>query len=196
MQTNLHGHAAAAAALLVAAAGAAAAAQAPSGAMVEWPYVGADQGASKYSPLADIDASNVEGLGIAWTWEPNELPNQEFRTRPGSFEVMPLMIDDVVYVSTMYTRVVALDAETGDELWAFDPEAWRTGPEGGPPGGFEHRGVAAWPATANRAAPPRSGEPPGGPPAGRGRHASGSNAHSSAPVSASGATPRVDMVAT
>ena len=154
-QRNTHAVGAAAvlaAALFIAATGPRAAAQEPSDGMVEWPYVGADQGASKYSPLADIDASNVDGLEIAWTWEPNELPNQEFRTRPGSFEVMPLMIDDVVYVSTMYTRVVALDAETGDELWAFDPQAWRTGPEGGPPGGFKHRGVAVWPATANRQA--------------------------------------------
>ena len=132
-------------------AGAPAAAQEPAE-MVEWPYVGADQAASKYSQLADIDASNVDQLEVAWTWEPNELPNQEFRTRPGSFEVMPLMIDNVVYVSTMYTRVVALDAETGEQLWAFDPEAWRTGPDGGPPGGFKHRGVAVWPATANRSA--------------------------------------------
>ena len=62
------------------------------------------------------------------------------------------MIDNVVYVSTMYTRVVALDAETGEHLWAFDPEAWRTGPDGGPPGGFKHRGVAVWPATGNRTA--------------------------------------------
>ena len=119
-------------------------AQQRSGEMVEWPFVGAEQSASKYSPIADIDASNVEQLEIAWTWEPNELPNQEFRTRPGSFEAMPLMIDNVIYVSTMYTRVVALDAETGEQLWAFDPEAWRTGPDGGPPGGFKHRGVAVW----------------------------------------------------
>ena len=112
--------------------------------MVEWAYVGADQAASKYSPLADINRSNVDQLKIAWTWEPNELPNQEFGTRPGSFEVMPLMIDNVVYISTMYARVVALDAETGEELWAFDPESWRGGAEGSPPGGFKHRGVAAW----------------------------------------------------
>ena len=119
-------------------------AQQRTGDMVEWPYVGAEQSASKYSPVADIDVSNVEQLEIAWAWEPNELPNQEFRTRPGSFEAMPLMIDNVIYVSTMYTRVVALDAETGEQLWAFDPEAWRTGPDGGPPGGFKHRGIAVW----------------------------------------------------
>ena len=120
-------------------------AQDPTGEMVEWPYVGADQAASKYSPLADINTANVnDQLEIAWTWEPNELPNQEFRTRPGSFEATPLMIDNVIYISTMYTRVVALDANTGQELWAFDPEAYRTGPRGAGPGGFKHRGVAVW----------------------------------------------------
>ena len=39
---------------------------------------------------------------------------------------MPLMIDNIVYLTTMYNRVVALDAETGRELWTFDPMAYRT----------------------------------------------------------------------
>ena len=75
------------------------AAQAPPGEMVEWRYVGATQGASKYSPVDDINRANIEQLEIAWTWEPNELPNQEFNTRPGSFEATPLMIDNVIYVA-------------------------------------------------------------------------------------------------
>ena len=54
----------------------------------------------------------------------------------------PLMIDNTLYVSTMYTRVVALDAGTGTELWAFDPRAYEGGASGAPPGGFKHRGVA------------------------------------------------------
>ena len=131
------------AAVLAAAVGAPAAQENNDG-IVEWPYVGADQASSKYSPLTDINRSNVDQLEVAWTWEPNELPSQEFGVRPGRFEVMPLMIDNVVYVSTMFARVVAIDAETGDELWTFDPESWRLGPEGSPPGGFKHRGVAVW----------------------------------------------------
>ena len=47
-----------------------------------------------------------------------------FGTRPGNFQNTPLMIDDVLYVSTMYNRVVALDAETGKELWSFDPKSY------------------------------------------------------------------------
>ena len=119
-------------------------AQYRTGEMVEWRYVGAEQSHTKYSAVDDINLANVDQLEIAWTWEPGELPLEEFGTRPGSFEAMPLMIDNVVYLSTMYTRVVALDAETGRELWAFDPEAYRTGPRGAGPGGFKHRGVAVW----------------------------------------------------
>ena len=119
-------------------------AQDRSGGMVEWRYVGADQGHTKYSALDDINRTNVEQLEIAWTWEPGELPLQEFGTRPGSFQATPLMIDNVVYLSTMYTRVVALDADTGEQLWAFDPEVYRDGPRGAGPGGFKHRGVAVW----------------------------------------------------
>ncbi len=53
------------------------------------------------------------------------------------------MIDDVLYVSTPYNRVVALDARTGRELWRYDPEPFK---DGQPPNGtgFVHRGVAAW----------------------------------------------------
>ena len=53
------------------------------------------------------------------------------------------MIDNVLYLSTPYNRVVALNADTGAELWAFDPKAYE---DGQPPNGtgFVHRGVAAW----------------------------------------------------
>ena len=66
-----------------------------------------------------------------------------FGTPPGNFQNTPLMIDDVLYVSTMDNRVVALDAETGKERWSFDPKSYE---DGQPPNGtgFVHRGVAAW----------------------------------------------------
>ena len=111
-------------------------------ATIEWPYVGGDQAHTKFSPADRITAANVDRLEIVWEWEPNELPLSEYGTRPGSFEATPLMIDGVLYLSTMYTRVVALDAETGAELWAFDPRAYETGAAGASPGGYKHRGVA------------------------------------------------------
>ncbi len=112
--------------------------------MVEWPYVGSEQTHTKYSPAEDITAANVDQLEIAWEWEVGELPLPEYGTRPGSFETTPLMIDNVLYLSTMYTRVVALNAETGEELWAFDPRAYEGGSRGASAGGFKHRGVAFW----------------------------------------------------
>ena len=111
--------------------------------MIEWPSYGGDQAGTRWSPAADINRDTVGRLDQAWSWKPNEKPLPEFRTQPGSFENTPLMIDDVLYVSTPYNRVVALDAGSGRELWAYDPKAYEAGQ---PPNGtgFVHRGVAAW----------------------------------------------------
>ena len=114
------------------------------GAVTGWPYVGADQAHTKYSTAEEITAANVGELEIAWTWQPGETPLQEYGTRPGPFQATPIMVGAVLYLSTMYTRVAALDAETGTELWTFDPEAYEGGPVGAGPSGFKHRGVAYW----------------------------------------------------
>jgi quinoprotein glucose dehydrogenase len=112
--------------------------------IIEWPFVGADQSHTKYSIAADITPANVDQLEPAWQWEAKEKPMPEYGARPGTFENTPLMVDNVLYVSTSYHRVVALDAETGAELWAFDPRAY-AGP-GAPlaAGGLHHRGLAFW----------------------------------------------------
>jgi quinoprotein glucose dehydrogenase len=115
----------------------------------EWPVYGGDHGATRYSPLDDIDRANVARLQVAWTWKPAERALPEFGTQPGNFQNTPLMIEDVLYVSTPYNRVVALDARTGQELWRYDPEPFK---DGQPPNGtgFVHRGVAAWRDEAGR----------------------------------------------
>ena len=113
-------------------------------AIVEWLYVGAEQAQTKYSMAGDITATNVGELEIVWQWEPNERPLEEYGTRPGPFQATPIMVDNVLYLSTMYTRVAALDAETGAELWVFDPKAYEGGPKGAGPRGFKHRGIAWW----------------------------------------------------
>ena len=115
----------------------------PSPQPIDWPFYGGDQAGSKYSAAADINRANVTRLAVAWTWTPGEKPLPEFGTAPGSFENTPLAIDNVLYVSTPYNRIVALDAESGAEKWAFDPRAYV---DGQPPNGtgFVHRGVATW----------------------------------------------------
>jgi glucose dehydrogenase len=111
--------------------------------MIEWPFYGGDQAGTKYSSAADINRDTAARLAIAWTWKPGEKPIADVRTQPGSFENTPIMIDNVLYVSTPYNRVVALDAESGREQWAYDPRAYAAGQ---PPNGtgFVHRGVVAW----------------------------------------------------
>jgi quinoprotein glucose dehydrogenase len=114
----------------------------------DWPVYGGDQGGTKYSPLADINRETVARLSPAWEWSTGEKALPEFGTRPGAFEVTPVMIDNVLYLSTPYNRVVALNADTGAEIWSFDPKAYE---DGQPPNGtgYVHRGIAAWRDSAN-----------------------------------------------
>jgi len=124
-------------------AGALLAAQQPQSRQVEWLYWGGDPGGSKYSALTDINAQNVQRLQVAWEWKHWETPLQEFGTTPGFFENTPLMIDGVLYVTTPYNSIAALDAETGRELWRFDGEAYKLGQilSGS---GWKLRGTAFW----------------------------------------------------
>lgn len=117
------------------------------GGMVEWPTYGGDAGGMKYSRLRDIDRSNVSRLEQAWTWDTGDPANPPADSgrpaRPGNFQATPLMINDTLYLPTPLNQVVALDANTGRELWRFDPGAYRYGqPSNGT--GLVHRGVAMW----------------------------------------------------
>src|SRR4029077_377008 len=111
--------------------------------MVEWTYVGGDQGVDRYSPLDDINLTNVGQLQMAWEWKSPDKTMPEYKVIPGAFGSTAIMIDNVVYVTTNLNRVAALDAETGREKWVYDPHSY----EAGMPalaGGFRHRGVAMW----------------------------------------------------
>jgi quinoprotein glucose dehydrogenase len=109
----------------------------------QWPQPAGDQGASHYSPLDQITPANVNQLQVAWEWRPNEKDLPQFGTRPGAFQASPIVVDNVMYVSTMYYGVAALDPATGKELWRYDSKAYE---DGQPPNGtgYVHRGVVAW----------------------------------------------------
>ena len=102
------------------------AAESPNG---QWQYYGGDAGSSKYSPLAQIDARNVGSLEVAWTWNsPDDaLVGSATRERPGYFKPTPIMIDGVLYTSTAFSEVAAIDAGTGATRWVFDPHAYSVG---------------------------------------------------------------------
>src|SRR5215467_8918968 len=109
--------------------------------MSEWLDPAGDPGSMHYSALDTINKSNVTELKTAWTWKTEEQPKNG--AVPGTFETTPIMINDVLYLSTPYNRVVALDANTGEKIWDYDPQAYEAGQ---PPNGtgFVHRGLATW----------------------------------------------------
>ena len=110
---------------------------------VEWLYYGGDPGNSKYSPLTDVNGGNIQRLQIAWQWTHWETPLPEYGTAPGFFENTPLMIDGVLYVTTPYNSIAAVDAETGKELWRFDGEGYKLG-QVLSASGWKLRGTAFW----------------------------------------------------
>lgn len=112
---------------------------------IEWPYYGADAGSSKYSPAAQIDAGNVKSLQVAWTWDSpdDSLVGNATRERPGYFKPTPIVIDGVLYTSTGFSQVAAIEAGSGKMLWVFDPHAYNLGRRPAN-SGWQHRGVAYW----------------------------------------------------
>ncbi|HXB52570.1 MAG TPA: PQQ-binding-like beta-propeller repeat protein, partial [Rhizomicrobium sp.] len=100
----------------------------------EWPTYGHDYGDTRFSPLSQITPANVASLKPTWTYH-MRTPDRETRGFASS-EDTPLVVGATMYVSTPYGRVVALDAETGKERWAYDV------PNGDQPAA---RGVSYWP---------------------------------------------------
>lgn len=77
----------------------------------EWPaYLGAPS-SSSYSPLTQINRSNVDQLEIAWTYRPG--PNDRLRFNP-------LVVDGTMYVLGKGRSIVALNAATGEEIWTYE----------------------------------------------------------------------------
>ena len=115
----------------------------------DWRSYGADSASTKYVPFDQITPSNIGQLQSAWTWiSPDNdtvLENQRlqnFRATPGAFKVTPIAINGILYSSTSFGRVVAIDGTNGEELWRFDTRSW----EAGRPAnlGYNHRGVSYW----------------------------------------------------
>jgi quinate dehydrogenase (quinone) len=79
----------------------------------EWHHYGNDAGGSRFSPLSQINNDNVDQLKVAWT----------YRTKVGgTFKATPLQIGKHLYVCGGGNVVVALNAESGELVWQYDPE--------------------------------------------------------------------------
>jgi glucose dehydrogenase len=92
----------------------------------EWPYYGGSAGNQKYSPLNQINKQNVHRLEEAWEYDTGDFSDGSEYPYFSAFEATPLVIDGVMYLTTPFHRLLALDAETGKLLWQFDPGYDRT----------------------------------------------------------------------
>jgi quinoprotein glucose dehydrogenase len=87
-----------------------------------WSAYGSDAGGSRHSTLTQINKTNVGQLQIAWTYKTGEAENKSRLRGKSAFEATPLFIDDTLYFSTPFSRVIALDPTTGKERWTYDPQ--------------------------------------------------------------------------
>lgn len=126
---------------LLAAASSVAIAQTPIPAS-DWRTINRDAAATRFSPLDDIDRSNVEQLQEAWNY-----PLQAFNT------AVPIVVGGTMYLPAG-NRVVALDADTGQEKWVYTippgpPARGTSAGAAGQPRNASTRGVSYWPGDAS-----------------------------------------------
>ena len=83
----------------------------------EWITHGRTYAETRFSPLRQIDSTNVKNLGLAWSFDTDT-------TR--GLEATPIIVDGVMYTTGSWSVVFALDARTGRQLWKWDPQVPRT----------------------------------------------------------------------
>ena len=110
----------------------------------EWREYGGDAGGTKYAPLGQMNRGNVDDLEVRWRWASPDNPLVEPETGRTivAFEATPLMKGGVLYTSTSFSQAAAIDAETGEQIWVYDPKSYLSGRP--PNNGFLHRGLAWW----------------------------------------------------
>ena len=82
----------------------------------QWLSYGRTYDEQHYSPLTQIDATNVRELGLAWF---ADIPLNQGQ------EATPLVVDGTIYLASSWSNVFAFDARTGALLWRYDPKVPR-----------------------------------------------------------------------
>jgi PQQ-dependent dehydrogenase (methanol/ethanol family) len=99
-----------------------------------WMSYGRTYSEQRYSPLNKVDAKTVSDLGLAWSFD--------FNTTRG-IEATSIVVDGVMYTTSSWSIVHALDARTGKRLWTYDPQVNKAKVKHGCCDAV-NRGVAAW----------------------------------------------------
>jgi quinoprotein glucose dehydrogenase len=93
-----------------------------SGPTSDWPEYGRDKGGLRFAPLTQITPENVASLRMKWTYHHGDISDGSDGTTRTSFNATPIVVDGGLFFCTGKNRVIALEPETGQELWAFDPK--------------------------------------------------------------------------
>jgi len=111
----------------------------------EWRHYGGEAGGTKYSPLDQINASNVNKLQIAWRWKTSSLG----QAPDYNWQATPLMVGDTLYFTAGSQRsAVAIDAASGDTKWTYTHDE---GDRGRRAVRTNNRGLAYWSDAAGNA---------------------------------------------
>ncbi|WOE76126.1 PQQ-dependent dehydrogenase, methanol/ethanol family [Alterisphingorhabdus coralli] len=78
-----------------------------------WAAIGFSYDEQRYSPLKQINTENVSELGLIFHVDLPDARGQE---------ATPVVVDGIIYISTAWSKVMAVDARNGETLWSFDPE--------------------------------------------------------------------------
>ena len=87
----------------------------------DWPAYGRTQAGTRYSPLSQINDSNVKDLQVAWTFRSGEGKTDKDSGETTN-ELTPIKVGDNMFICTTHQILVALDPTTGKEKWRFDPQ--------------------------------------------------------------------------
>jgi quinoprotein glucose dehydrogenase len=112
--------------------------------VADWPVTEGAPGGGRFSPLRDIDAENVTRLHEVWRYRHGDFWKGALPltvNRGSAFESTPIVVDGRLFFTTPRNRVIALDPETGRELWTFDP---KLEPGRAYPNMWINRGVSYW----------------------------------------------------
>lgn len=84
----------------------------PEAAGADWAHYLGGPASNQYSNLDQINKENVKNLKVAWTFDTEESAN---------YQVNNLIVDGKLFTASPRSRVIALDAATGEHIWTFDP---------------------------------------------------------------------------
>ena len=136
-------------------------------AATEWPVYGGNPEGTRYSPLKQIDRSNVARLRVAWTYDASAGGGR------GGLQTNPIVVGGVLFGNTPGGQIIALDGATGKPVWTWDSQM---------PSGQRVRGLTWWADGADERIF-----------AGFGRYVYALNAKTGAVISAFGDRGRIDL---